>query len=144
MENNTSLDQEMMQTETSPQLMVANGWKRFGNMFIDMICYYILILLSAFVLGKDLFLGSLWYRLLITYSILFLYYTILEGLTGKTVGKMITGTKVVDDNGNMINFNMAMKRSLCRFIPFEGFSFLSKNPIGWHDSIPKTYVIEGR
>ena len=73
-----------------------------------------------------------------------LYYAISECLTGRTIGKLITGTKVVDADGNKPSFGKALGRSLCRHIPFEPFSVLSSDARGWHDSIPKTWVVRSR
>lgn len=72
------------------------------------------------------------------------YYTLLEGLTGKTLGKLITGTKVVDASGNRPNFTRALLRSLCRSLPFDVFTFLGADARGWHDSITKTWVVKSR
>lgn len=44
-------------------------------------------------------------------------------------------------DGSNISFAQALGRTFCRFIPFEVFSFLDSRPRGWHDSIPKTKVI---
>ncbi len=69
-----------------------------------------------------------------------MYYTLTEGFFGRSVGKFITGTVVVDENGVKINLGSALKRSLCRLIPFDGLSFFGSR--GWHDSITETYVVE--
>lgn len=68
----------------------------------------------------------------------------MEGFTGKTIGKLLTGTKVVDSTGGPASIKTAFLRSLCRYIPFEPFSFLSSDARGWHDSITKTWVIKSR
>jgi hypothetical protein len=39
-------------------------------------------------------------------------------------------------------FSQVVGRTLCRFIPFEVFSFFGE--AGWHDSIPKTQVVAVR
>lgn len=72
------------------------------------------------------------------------YYVPLEAMFGRTLGKLVTGTKVVDENGNPPTWGKAFGRTLCRFIPFEAFSFFMADARGWHDSIPKTYVVKTR
>ena len=65
-------------------------------------------------------------------------------LFGITVGKLCTGTRVVDENGHAIGFRRALLRSLCRLIPFDAFSVLMSDDQtirGWHDSLPRTYVV---
>lgn len=70
------------------------------------------------------------------------YYTVMEGVFGVTIGKLITRTKVVTEDGSKPGFGMALGRSLCRMIPFEAFSFLGRESRGWHDSITKSYVVK--
>src|SRR5690606_21846162 len=67
------------------------------------------------------------------------YYSFTEGLFGRSLGKFITGTVVVDENGEKPSFSVIFKRTLCRLIPFDGFSFLGSR--GWHDSISDTFVV---
>lgn len=74
------------------------------------------------------------------------YYLLFEGITGRTVGKYVTGTKVVNSNGGKASFVQIIGRTFCRLIPLDMFSFLFCNdksrPIFWHDSIPDTRVID--
>lgn len=68
-----------------------------------------------------------------------LYYVFTEGLFGRSFGKLITGTVVVDENGLKPSFGTIVKRSFCRIIPFDGLSFFGSR--GWHDSMSDTYVV---
>lgn len=72
------------------------------------------------------------------------YYTIMEGMFGVTLGKLATGTRVVDERGNPPSWGQVMIRSLCRFIPFEPFSLLfsGERMSGWHDSLSETRVVK--
>ncbi|SMO47854.1 RDD family protein [Solitalea koreensis] len=76
-------------------------------------------------------------------GIMFIYYMVTESLTGQTFGKVITKTRVVDDYGHKPTPFRVLIRTLCRFIPLEAISFLF-SPIGWHDSISKTYVVKNK
>jgi uncharacterized RDD family membrane protein YckC len=70
------------------------------------------------------------------------YYTLLEGATkGLTLGKLVTGTIVVKEDGSPITFKEAFLRSLCRLVPFEPFSAFGKP---WHDSWTNTLVVKRR
>lgn len=80
-------------------------------------------------------------NLLITISIQLTYYAFMEYKLGKTVGKFITGTKVLYANGDSINFKNAILRSLSRIVPFEAFSLLGTPPRGWHDYWTDTCVV---
>lgn len=132
------------------KLLASNG-SRFINYVIDIVA----ILFSIFVFGivmallANLFdLSGLLYWLgnmsdfegqILFLFISIFYYTFTEGIFGRTLGKFITGTIVVDENGEKPSFGTIFKRSLCRLIPFDGFSFLGTR--GWHDSISDTYVV---
>ena len=63
-----------------------------------------------------------------------LYYMITEGLSGRSLGKLITKTKVINMENEKPSFINILGRTMCRFIPFEAFSFLGDGK-GWHDSI---------
>jgi hypothetical protein len=59
------------------------------------------------------------------------------------LGKLITGTRAIREDGVELNFKDAFLRSLSRLVPFEPFSIWSGNGI-WHDSWTKTMVIKSR
>jgi len=67
-----------------------------------------------------------------------------ELLFGRTLGKLVTGTKVVSTNSENLRFIQVFVRTLVRAFPIEMISFLGKNPIGWHDSLSKTMVINAK
>jgi uncharacterized RDD family membrane protein YckC len=69
------------------------------------------------------------------------YYSFFEMVTGQSPGKMVTGTVVVNEDGTTPDGGRILIRSLCRFIPFNAFSFLGDG-VGWHDTISKTRVVE--
>ncbi len=72
-----------------------------------------------------------------------IYYTICEkAFKGKTLGKLITGTKAIRDDGKELTFRNALLRSLSRIVPFEPFSAFGGYP--WHDSWTGTMVIKAR
>jgi uncharacterized RDD family membrane protein YckC len=73
-----------------------------------------------------------------------LYYVVLESATGRTVGKLVTGTRVVTRDGRKPTVGQIIKRTLVRFIPFEPFSFLGSSLTGWHDRWSNTRVVRVR
>ncbi len=123
----------------------ASNGKRFGNMIIDLIVYYalsIVVALVIFLAGQESLLeGAAGY--LVSFSVYFFYYFLMETIFGATIGKLITGTRVANDTGKA-TAGQIIVRTLCRFIPFEPFSFFRTEPGGWHDSISKTRVIDKR
>lgn len=136
--------------------MLANGYKRFANYIIDRIAFYLIIALffSLVYLVGEFFnnetIEEILFGLeeihplldrLVSSILLATFYMIIEGLTQRSPGKLITRTKVVLENGEKPSAEKFLTRSLCRLIPFEVFSFLGSNARGWHDSISKTYVV---
>jgi len=72
------------------------------------------------------------------------YYAFMEGAFGFTVGKLVTGTRVVDEYGRPPGFARALLRTLCRLIPFNALSVLMSDDAvrrGWHDSLARCYVV---
>ena len=71
------------------------------------------------------------------------YYILCEKLCrGYTLGKLISGTRAIRQDGRELNVMDVVRRSLVRIIPFEVFSGLNSLP--WHDSWTKTIVVETR
>ena len=73
------------------------------------------------------------------------YYIVLEAAFGWTIGKLITGTRVMRFDGTPPRLAQIIGRTFARFIPFEPFSLLfgSSNQ-GWHDSLSGTRVVRVR
>jgi uncharacterized RDD family membrane protein YckC len=92
-----------------------------------------------FLLQEDM--SALLYGLVLSFGITFCYYTVFETASnGRTIGKMLTGTIAITQDGSPFTFKHALLRTLCRFIPFEPFSAFGYMP--WHDSITKTVVVK--
>lgn len=132
-------------------LVEADKGTRFGNYLIDMIFVYICSFVVGLIIGASASHSYGGYAgrsnnslvfYLIGFLIVFSYYTLMEGLTGRTIAKYITRTKVVDENGEKPDLNTILIRSLCRLIPFEQFSFLASGYSGWHDKFSKTRVVK--
>ena len=73
-----------------------------------------------------------------------LYYTCCENFfRGHTLGKLVTGTRVIREDGEELTFKDAFLRSLSRLVPFEALSIWFGNGM-WHDVWTKTKVIKTR
>ena len=71
------------------------------------------------------------------------YYTACEKLfKGYTLGKLITGSRAVKDDGTELTFKNALLRTLSRLVPFEPFSGFGGHP--WHDNWTRTMVVKTR
>jgi uncharacterized RDD family membrane protein YckC len=71
------------------------------------------------------------------------YYTFCEKVfKGYTLGKLLTGTRAIREDGSELTFKDAILRSLSRLVPFEPFSGFGPRP--WHDSWTNTVVVKSR
>lgn len=129
-------------------VQVASTGKRFLNFLVDTVGY----LVFSFGVGVFLALAGLFHvienvpELLLNILLMSLYYFPQEATSGRTLGKLVTGTKAVSEDGGPLTAGQALGRTFSRFIPFDGLSFLfgSGFPVGWHDRIPGTKVISIR
>jgi uncharacterized RDD family membrane protein YckC len=81
--------------------------------------------------------------LVVVYLDYIIYYTLCEKIfKGYTLGKIITGTRAIRQDGTELTFKDAILRSLSRCVPFEVFSGFST--LTWHDSWTDTMVVKAR
>ena len=72
-----------------------------------------------------------------------IFNSVIETLSGgKSLGKLITGTRAVNDDGSRLEGTAAFIRSLVRVIPFEPLSALGTPAYPWHDRWSHTYVVD--
>jgi uncharacterized RDD family membrane protein YckC len=119
---------------------LAGTGQRFGNLVIDMIAAYGIMFMVLYAMGKHYTHMSQGSAILYELGTRLGYYFLMEALFGKTLGKFITRTHVVNMDGEKPSFGTILGRTFCRLIPFEAFSFLSGRP-GWHDTISGTRVV---
>jgi uncharacterized RDD family membrane protein YckC len=146
MENNPYAPPKAEVVDVGPEeVELASRGRRFANMVIDTIAIYIL----AFVVGIFLVvfeapflddpspLNDYAFGILLWIA----YYVPLEVLFGRTVGKLITGTRVIMTDGAPPNVLNVVGRTFARLVPFEAFSFFGADVIGWHDRWSRTRVV---
>lgn len=134
--------------------LLTSDRDRFFNCVIDFVFIFILIFVVSILIG---IIGIIFqwdvYRIweetiidlggvVIYFSFAMLYYLIFEVFFGRTIGKFITGSIVVNENGLKPGFGIICLRTLYRLIPFDPLSFLTMSGRIWHDSLSKTYVVE--
>lgn len=134
----------LLDLEAELILEPASTGARFANYLIDIIGFYafgMMLSIATLTIANILRSGDMTMVFyLIIYAAYVIYYTVLEGGTnGRTLGKFITKTKVVKEDGSLITWKDALLRSLCRLVPFEPFSALGGQP--WHDKWTKTIVV---
>jgi uncharacterized RDD family membrane protein YckC len=118
----------------------ASSGQRLGNFFIDLISYYA-ILITLGVLYRP-FLILVLTPLLPAIGFA-LYLSLVELIfKGMTLGKLITGTRAVREDGSPITASEAFGRGFSRIVPFEAFSALGSDTYPWHDRWSHTYVVD--
>lgn len=125
------------------EYVLASKGIRFVGYLIDllgMVSVGFIIGVALALMEKDYLLEQINDRIL-GLIMLFVYYLLTEGVFNQTLGKIITRTKVVTEDGLEPEFPQILKRTLCRIIPFDAFSFLTSET-GMHDRISKTLVVK--
>lgn len=129
--------------KTVTSSLVASQHQRALNYLVD---YYIqtiiTILLFAHIYAffPALAAGSMGIVIGIVFWLA--YYIFFETLFQKTPGKFVSRSRVVTATGVRPSFVVILLRTLCRMIPLESISFLSWYPVGWHDKLSGTVVID--
>jgi uncharacterized RDD family membrane protein YckC len=136
------------QEEKTLEEQIASPKQRFGTLLLDILFINIIYFSLGFIFSLALIMSgeeAQAKRDVFIFSLIlpFIYYSVLEALTGRTFGKYIMGTKAVKADGTKLSTGRAIFRTLCRHIPFDVFSFLGgEGPLrGWHDKVSKTIVI---
>jgi len=129
--------------ELPPAVLVgqyAGFWIRLGAAAID----------AVLVGAVSSFLGFVfWFP--IGFVVVLLYYWLMTGIKGQTVGKMLVGIKVVNAQGDTPDLGYAALREilgkiLSAIALYIGFIWIAfdADKQGWHDKIAGTYVVSTR
>jgi len=157
MEENLSGPQEeqhLFDNFQSVALTQAGSGKRLANYIVDLISFYVFMYFFSYVIvevSMDLAIimyaepeygGRPLLAQLINMGFYGFYMGLLETLfRGRSLGKLITGTIAVNEDGTRINGRKALLRGLCRAVPFNALSALGTPCYPWHDKWNNTYVV---
>ncbi|HEY9261984.1 RDD family protein [Chitinophaga sp.] len=138
--------------ENDFSLQPATHWQRLTNYIIDLISFIFLVIIFFFamsVLSPDTLRSITFspatdyaHRLILMLSFALYMGTIETISQGRTIGKLITGTRAVNEDGTNISAGKAFLRGIIRAIPCSSLSGLSKVCTPWHDQWTNTYVID--
>jgi uncharacterized RDD family membrane protein YckC len=149
----------LLEDVINPEPELASTGQRFVNYLIDILVFYGVIIIFGMLAGAGLaasdkfsegateedvqsaFLGGVFLIYAFVFGFLFLYYTLLEGSKGKTLGKMVTKTRVIREDGEPMTYGKAFLRTLCRMVPFEPLSIFFGMQM-WHDKWTGTVVVK--
>jgi uncharacterized RDD family membrane protein YckC len=136
----------------SHQLTQAGSGKRLANYLIDLVSFYVFMYFMSYVIVEVsydfavLIYGGEGFNLagrLIILVLYGMYMGLMEAaFKGRSLGKLITGTVAVNEDGSRISGQTALLRGLSRAVPFNAFSALGTPSYPWHDKWNKTYVVE--
>ena len=127
-------------------LGLVGGGRRFVNSLVDSIVLWVLFVVLAQLIALGTTPGPRpvadgcshgLFNMLVN----ILYFTGFEYCLGRTPGKFLTGTVVVNEQGLRPSLGQVLGRTFARFIPFEFVSFFGAEARGWHDSLSKTLVV---
>lgn len=152
-EEDTDLMNRLHRKKVSIDSKTAGKSKRFVNYIIDSIAISILYFLILYVLGiifikknpeilNFLLNDSHYLNYLLFIFVMLGYYFLFESFTGRTIGKYITKTIVVDKEGEKPAVKIVFIRTICRLIPFELLSYLGEGNLGWHDTLSRTTTVD--
>jgi len=138
----------------SPAMFVP-WYKMLLNFVIDILVVCLIFIILGAIAGILSLFGyngfALWFDKLdgltdrlVTTLVMVIYLFVIEVFTQRSVGKFITGTIVVSEDGTKPEARSIMIRNLCRIISFEALTFLGSTPRGWHDSASGTYVVDAK
>ncbi len=116
---------------------------------IDFIVLFLFLLVPDYVLGNALYRDTLW----VWIGAQALYFVIAEGLWGRSIGKLLTGTVVVDGTGRSPGILKAAGRTVLRLVEVNplflclpaGIAFITstrRQRLG--DMLARTYVVRTR
>lgn len=137
-----------------PTLIRAGSGKRLLNYIIDYLFFLIvaaammILLIIAFpnILDRwvnDDSAGLGFLDRLMTIFLYAVYMGTAEAVfKGKSMGKLITGTRAINLNGTNISTSTAFKRGLARAVPFCAFSALGSPCNPWQDRWTDTMVMD--
>jgi len=133
-----------MQTQDAlDELPLAGHGRRFLTLVLDYLAIFLIVvalMIVAAVIDAELMAKiEKVPDFIINITAMTTFYVFFEGIWGRTPGKFILGTMVLTDDNTRPTIKTVFIRTLCRFIPFEPFSFFGER--GWHDKISDTKVV---
>ncbi|MGH7802377.1 MAG: RDD family protein [Thermodesulfobacteriota bacterium] len=131
---------------------------RIGAFLLDIIILFMVTTLTLWVgfslgsivfdIREEKFINVIVPLYLILFFLSTTYFVFLQGFSGKTIGKMLFGIRVIRTDGESIGFWDALIRWVGYFISllfiFIGFVWALFDPKrqAWHDKFAETYVVK--
>ncbi|MDF2186857.1 RDD family protein [Paraflavitalea sp. CAU 1676] len=127
----------------------AKAELRFLNYVIDLLSFYAIVISGVFLVALTAYGGKVFQVIasmsdfsdfVLLHVFYGLYMLVVEGVfKGKTLGKLITGTRVVHQYTDSFSWRDAFRRGIMRMIPLEYFTACAGSP--FHDQWTDTRVV---
>ena len=151
MQSEQTATNDLLTFET--ELVRATTGQRFANYLIDILVFYGLFFALGITLAllspstvENMDSGYSDYGFLdriISLALYGAYMGIVESIfKGKSLGKLITGTRAVNFDGSKISVSTAFARGFSRAVPFCAFSAFGDPCNPWQDRWTSTMVID--
>ncbi len=127
----------------------ANSNKRFLNYLIDLLAFYVIVIFFGF-LFEIVFPGTIpyndinpfWDRVLSLIFYAIVMFATEAAFQGKSLGKLVTGTRAINVNGEPPTLMQLLARNFIRAVPFNALSAFGNPCAPWHDRWSDTYVVD--
>lgn len=124
--------------------MLASKGERLANLILDIVIIGLATIIISIIVSL---ITPLYYFELAPKIYVFVhlfYYIYYEYRFEATIGKRVTGTRVVRKDGKKLTMLNVFSRTILRFIKIDAFSFVYGSEIGFHDAMSGTIVIKRR
>lgn len=140
--------QEPYQKKVKREVQVVTGMLRFGHYILDAIIIGVVTSFTKIAMPSIVYLdfahvsfnGRVLWPDPILMFITVVYYIACEAGMQTTIGKLATGTVVINQYAEKPDNASLIGRSFSRLVPFEAFSCFADR--GWHDKWSNTYVVK--
>ena len=126
-------------------MTIADKGARMANAFIDTVIILLLAIITGVLLetlyASTEFVYLLPLSIIHPFAIYFFYYFFFEFFLGKTPGKYLSKTTVIDRYGKEPSIGKILYRSLLRLAPHDLMSFIF-GYTGLHDHFSHTIVVK--
>lgn len=140
--------QEPYQKKVKREVQVVTGLLRFGHYLLDAVIIGVAASFASVVIPSTTILSFphvelngqvIWPDLTLMFITVAYYFSCEAGMQ-TTIGKLATGTVVINQYAEKPKNASLLGRSFSRLVPFEAFSCLADR--GWHDKWSNTYVVK--
>ncbi len=128
----------------SSRIQLAGKPERVVNFIIDnlLILIFTILFNAFFIFSESFYRTDNIIPTLIFLIIHISYYSIFELISGQTLGKKITKTKVIRRGTGKIGFFRILIRTITRLFILDYYSYLFGYEIGMHDLLSNTIVVK--